>query len=365
MAVRFAELARSAQAQRSLAVVPVSFEPPASLEAGFLAEAARAQAAQQPRHDAVINEIHAGKPAAEVLGHDVTAATAAWLANRPPRTVAAAPAPRRPMHKWWPRFTVIIASAFFGGIATNLWLAQRADQSRVATALNGQACCRAAAVAPSPPAFSLQVPQVAQATRASKQIADARPVSPAPRANEPERDREHYAAAEKNAVSMAATAPAEALAQPVTRDQLREERKEIAAVASLRAASASEEPLAAAPKPAMSGALLAERSVRAAAAGAPVYAAAPAPMVAAKAAPGVNAQLRFALSADPRDAVQAWLTVTQDYAPRIYAAHPQAASVVAWAERFIQALPDDLRPSAVKIEIDSRLIDGVVRLQGP
>ncbi|MDB5888890.1 MAG: hypothetical protein JWM03_1762 [Rhodocyclales bacterium] len=336
MTARFAELARTAQAEYA----PLVFAPPASLEAGFLSEAVRIQAAQQPRHDAVIDEIHAGRPAAEVLGHDVTAATAAWLANRPPRPAASPPAPHSAARKWWPRVGVLIASAFFGGVVSNLWLAQRAEHARVATALNEKPAVPATASLP--PTVVLQVPQIAQVTRSSK-LPDARVAPAAPPRNAPER----YAKASKNVASMGA-AMAREEAAPAARDQVLEQR---VTIASASPSPASEAP-SAAPRPmAAPAASIAEsRSFRAA------------PM--AKAAGSVNAQLRFGLSTAPQDAAQAWQAITRDYAPRIFVAHPEAEPVQVWVERFRQSLPPELRDNPVKVEQDTRLRDDVLRLEG-
>ncbi|MDB5802669.1 MAG: hypothetical protein JWL63_3608 [Rhodocyclales bacterium] len=370
MSVRFAALARAAQAAHANQVTPV-FAPPASLEASFLAEAARIQAAQQPRHDAVIEQIQAGKAAAEVLGHDVTAATTAWLENRANR-MEAAPEPLRNAPKkgwalWWPRFGVVVASAFFGGIATNLWLAQRAGQAPLATAMNEQSAAAPAAAPALPPTTTLEVAPIAQISAVGRR--DAAPVA-APR----KEARVEIAEAERRSTQRETAAVADlAKAEAPMRDRMNEpqaaapaeQHSETLAMASAKPAQAPSvaEP-AAAPPAAAAGALSMERKAyRAAPAPVASMAAPAAPM--AKTAAGASTQFRFELSSEPQAAVDAWLGLTREYAPRIFAAHPESDAVRSWAERFRQNLPREMRPERIKIVQDKRLDDNVLRLGMP
>ena len=76
---------------------PQGFEPPAALADAIMAEAARLDAAQAPRRDALLAELAAGTTARDALGAEVSPATEAWLARRPQPAPPATPRRRR-----WP-----------------------------------------------------------------------------------------------------------------------------------------------------------------------------------------------------------------------------------------------------------------------
>lgn len=345
MEAAFADIARRAQAEHA----PRVFEPPASMEANFLAAAAQVQAAQQPRHDAVIGEIRAGKPAAEVLGHDVAQATAEWLASRPQRLAAREPAPVAPAwwRSWLPRAGMLLASAMAGAVVTNLWLAQRGEQAHVATTMKEESASAETAAADAkalPPPVALAVPQVAEVRRVSPpsspgQARRAQAAIPAP--------PPHAMVAEPEAEGMLGEAPSES-------------HKEALAVADAIAAAprleqapaaAPAAPARPAPMSAAASGMAAERSV-----------AAPAAKAQAR---RVSSGMRVSVTSSPESAANAWQAAGHDSAPRIFAAHPASASVHAWVERFRQALPQELRPTQLDVIQDDQLGEERLRLDAP
>jgi hypothetical protein len=371
MAVRFAALARVAQsawvpAAQLAANTSLSFEPPASLEAGFLAEVARIQAAQQPRHDAVIEQVHAGKPLAEVLGHDVTAETAAWLASRPQRIAAqaeqTAARPARGASKWWPRFGVVLASIAFGAVATNLWLARQQGAAPVATALNEAA----APVSPPssaalPAAVQLQAEPIAQISAVTK------PASPAPSQSKRAVTERLQAYAESQRAMKAEAARADdggdaKLSRESVQDRAAEQefapeqRREALAVASARQAPAAEGRMGAAPPPA---AAMAAAPAPAAVAASPE----PAPARAKKDIESASKPLRLSLATPAQSAAASWQAIGRAHVPRIFAAHPEAEAVRSWVERFRLSLPPDVRPAQIRIEQDTLLRGDALRLE--
>jgi len=376
MAARFAALARVAQnayvpasSIATAASAPMMFEAPASLEASFLTEAARIQAAQQPIHDAVIKQIQAGKPVAEVLGRDVTEATAAWLASRPQRIAAQAEpqTQKRVVSKWWHRFGVVMASAVFGVVATNLWLAQR-HNAPLATAMN-EAPVAAPAVPASPPRVELKVEPIAQISAVTK----AAPPPMESKRAVAEKLRT-YAEAQRamkdeTASGMLESAAADKAEREQTLDQARDRRRE--EVATARQAPANDAGMS--PPPAAGAA--AERRAYAPRAAAPASAAEPTVAAAQKPVPAApaalsraradraSAVLQITLNSTPQEAAGAWQEISREHAPRISAANPESEAVRAWVERFRQALPADVRPAQIRIEQDGRLHEDALRLE--
>lgn len=101
----------------------LSFEPPASLEAAVLAEAARLDAAQAPRRDALLDQIASGADASTALGADVSQSTTQWLAGqanrRPP---AAIPRSRPGWKRWLNGFGVAATAALAASVALKVWM---------------------------------------------------------------------------------------------------------------------------------------------------------------------------------------------------------------------------------------------------
>ena len=96
-----------------------TFEPPASLAASVLAEAARLDEAQAPRRDAVLAQIAAGASPAEALGTAVPPEAADWLSARAER-LAPTPtvSPRRARRRrWFQGFGVAVAAALAASVA--------------------------------------------------------------------------------------------------------------------------------------------------------------------------------------------------------------------------------------------------------
>lgn len=367
MASRFSGLARVAQKAyappvSATPVMPMVFEAPASLEAGFIAEAARIQVAQQPRHDAVIAQIQAGKSANEVLGHEVTTGTAQWLANKspPPAKAAVKSAARHTSGwaRWRPRLGVLAASILFGSVATNLWLAQRADRAALpASALNesrdGSAPATASDAKALPPTVALQVEPIAQISAVSK----SRNVPGAGETKQrvEQRLREQAAEAERiakiegdvaeNSAADKATRERVAEPPPPQERQLDEPRFETLARAKAAPTNESRTSAAEPPPPAAAGA------------------APPATRLALRAAPAPMPVLRVALSSAPQDAAKDWAANAHAHPPRVFAASPDAERVRAWVEHFRQALPPDQRPAQIHIEQDVRLRDDNMRIE--
>ncbi|MEC5385223.1 hypothetical protein VVD49_05780 [Uliginosibacterium sp. H3] len=404
MAARLAGLARVAQEaypavpQVAPAALPM-FEPPASLEVSFLAEAARIQAAQQPRHDAVIEQIQSGRTAAEVLGHDVTAGTAAWLESRPQRIADKATdsrkAAQQETHRWWQRIGLVMASVAVGVIATNLWLAQRAERPETINAAMNDAAKRAAplaeasaAKASQPTTIALQVDPIARVSGLGRAPA----VSAAGDARESvvQRVREQTAEARRVAgeAELADSAATEAGAsdrarQDAVQERMREQEQKLERRADTQAfakaaAIAEERPAAAPPAaPAPAAAIApqermastpqpARQAPRLAAAPAPAPAPAPA-MEPAAAAPAPVASaakpaddrssspLLLSRSVSPPLAAARWRAKGLARAPRIFSATPQSEAVRDWAERFRLALPSEERPAQLTVERNDNL----------
>ena len=100
----------------------LSFAPPSSIEAAVLAEAARLDAAQSPRRDALLDQIAAGTDASTALGAAVSPPTARWLAEQADRRAA----PRRTQQRagtkrWFNGFGLAAAAAIAASVALKIW----------------------------------------------------------------------------------------------------------------------------------------------------------------------------------------------------------------------------------------------------
>lgn len=99
-----------------------AFEPPASLEAAVLAEAARLDAAQQPRRDALLDEIAAGASAQAAMGVGLSEATDRWLSQAAQTRPTPAPVARRHRRRgWWQGLGVAVTAALAASVALQVW----------------------------------------------------------------------------------------------------------------------------------------------------------------------------------------------------------------------------------------------------
>jgi len=93
-------------------------EPPASLEAAIMAEAARLDEAQAPRRAALLDQIANGTPPADALGASVSSPTGRWLAaqagTRPPTR---RPGPGTGRRRWFNGLGLAVAAALAASVA--------------------------------------------------------------------------------------------------------------------------------------------------------------------------------------------------------------------------------------------------------
>jgi len=100
----------------------LDFEPPASLEATIMAEAARLDAAQAPRRGALLDQIATGTSASDALGSSVSTSTARWLDTQVRhRTPQRAPKPRSRWQRWSSGLGVAVATALAASVALKVW----------------------------------------------------------------------------------------------------------------------------------------------------------------------------------------------------------------------------------------------------
>ncbi len=103
----------------------LAFEPPASLEAAVLAEAARLDAAQRPRRDALLDDIAHGSNVGDALGAGVSDATAQWLKtqaqNARTPAIPRQPPPTRPWRAWLNGLGVATVAALAASVALKVW----------------------------------------------------------------------------------------------------------------------------------------------------------------------------------------------------------------------------------------------------
>jgi len=99
-----------------------AFEPPASLEAAVLAEAARLDTAQQPRRQALLDDLARGTDVAAAMGTAVSDTTSRWLSQQVPSGTPATEAPakrRRP--RWLGGLGVAVTAALAASVALKVW----------------------------------------------------------------------------------------------------------------------------------------------------------------------------------------------------------------------------------------------------
>ena len=104
----------------------LAFEPPASLESAILAEAARLDAAQAPRREALFDQIASGATASDALGTPVSEPAQRWLDDqaraRTASHTAARPATSRARwRRWFNGLGVAAAAALAASVALKVW----------------------------------------------------------------------------------------------------------------------------------------------------------------------------------------------------------------------------------------------------
>jgi hypothetical protein len=111
----------------------MSFEPPASLEAAVLAEAARLDAAQRPRRDALLDEIARGQDADSAMGAAVSDDTARWLSQQAQaRKPTPSPSTKRRRQRWFGGLGVAVTAALAASVALKVWFDPGAPSLSVA-----------------------------------------------------------------------------------------------------------------------------------------------------------------------------------------------------------------------------------------
>lgn len=162
VAARALEARVAAEAeQRSATTSPppldLTFAAPPSLSANVLREAARLQAAQAARRDAVFEQVRQGKEAADILGAPVGKDAQAWLraqaeANEGTRRVAPTVQPNRanPMSRWWKSLGLAASAFAVAGLATQIVLKQLDDGTSMTASLSSNVTLADAPLAAAP-----------------------------------------------------------------------------------------------------------------------------------------------------------------------------------------------------------------------
>lgn len=334
--------ARAAQqdAGRHQADAPdLPFASPPALAAAVLEEAARLQAAQSARRDAVLARVAAGAAAEDVLGARLGPDAAAWLraqAAASTRNPAQPSATARLTHaararRWWHSLGLVASVAAVAGLTTSIVLRQIDDGALLPTGTAEMASAEMAAPAPAPAASTAPSPPLPE-------TAAAPPPKPA-------------APATKAAPPAPRPAPRAAPGTEATRSVPREPAPDREAPA--RASPAAPQ----AP---------ADAAIAQAAPSAPAPAAPPAHAL--KAAPAMAARAPAAASAltvSTRDDPAAIAARLGTAAPlRLWAAEPDHVEIREWAQRLWQAMPAGQRPPVpVAVQADPTLAPGQVRIE--
>ncbi|GAB7546968.1 hypothetical protein [Cupriavidus sp. 8B] len=399
----------------------LDFTPPAGLQASVMAQAARMQAAQATRRNAVLEEVRRGDAPQRVLGAPVSEAAQAWLREQAHPAQPAAgeqaagkPARARPARRWWPVLGVLAATLGVGVLSLQIVMRQldlrdgeitlpaqapapAADTAANKAAKQADAAKPVAQAAVRPAAQPAPAPQAESAGQPASPRADApvpappvQPAQPAPAQASPP--------ATANAQTHRAP-PAEAQAKAAQRlpgrlaEQRASEPKESAA-GTTGALSAGAPPAAAAAAAVRAPAPMAPMAPIAPPAPiAPIAPPAPAPTMepprfalraspsqqadAARApAPAARVQrvgtLTMSLREEPQLAVERLLSAPAGAEPaagaqlalRITASAPASPEVRAWVERLWQAVPPEHRPPLpYAVQADSTLPPATVRIE--
>ncbi|MFJ4290052.1 hypothetical protein ACIP1U_09725 [Cupriavidus sp. NPDC089707] len=362
------------------------FAAPPGLASAVLEEAARLQAAQAGRRDAVLAGIAAGQPAAQALGAPVSDATRDWLAAQA-RSVAAAQAVEGTdcagrteqtrtarARRWWRSLGAVASVAAVAGLTTSIVLRQ-IDEGALQPASVHESTAPAAPTAAPPataPAATAAAGDAPASTHEAPVAAPARPAPPAPKVSpsasrelRQEREapqRQHVQPhAERKATPRDET---RAMPAPVLATKgLPPQAPAIAAAPPMPAYSAMAEsapapvttpsPLSA-PSPPAPPAAAAPRADFARKA-APPRAAARAPAALAAAAMVVSVQ------EDPA-AIAARMHAATPLG--VWAAEPDSEEIREWVERLWQSLPAGQRPPLpYAVQPDRTLAPGQVRIE--
>ncbi|WP_230970480.1 hypothetical protein [Nitrogeniibacter aestuarii] len=166
----------------------LSFAPPSSIEAAVLAEAARLDAAQAPRRDALLDQIAAGTEASTALGAAVSPQTARWLAEQADRRAAPRRTQQRASRKrWFNGFGLAAAAAIAASVALKIWTDPTAPTMEHAAVRLESAEQVAERIAAKPAA-----PMPEADARPPEPAAAAAPIDQAQVATAPRRERETH-----------------------------------------------------------------------------------------------------------------------------------------------------------------------------
>ncbi|WP_354675321.1 hypothetical protein [Cupriavidus alkaliphilus] len=334
--------ARAAQqdAGRHQAGAPdLPFAAPPALAAAVLEEAARLQAAQSARRDAVLARVAAGAAAEDVLGARLGPDAAAWLraqAADSTQNPAQSSATARLTHaararRWWRSLGLVASVAAVAGLTTSIVLRQIDDGALLPTGTAEMASAEMAAPAPAPAASTAPSPPLPE-------TAAALPPKPA--------------------------APAAKAAPPAARPALRPAPGTEATRSVPREPAPDREALAqaspAAPQAPADAAMAQAAPSAPAPAASPAYALEAAPAMAAR-APAAASALTVSTRDDPA-AIAARLGTAAPL--RLWAAEPDHVEIREWAQRLWQAMPAGQRPPVpVAVQADPTLAPGQVRIE--
>ncbi|QID16455.1 hypothetical protein G3580_01710 [Nitrogeniibacter mangrovi] len=152
----------------------LDFEPPASLEAAVLAEAARLDAAQRPRREALLEQIAHGTAPGTALEAGLDETTRRWLKQQAShRAPTPAAPPRRPWRRWLNGLGVAAMAGIAASVALKVGFDPAAPGVSAPVALEERA-----------PAAPMVAPRVAEQSTANRAAGQA-----PTRAPEPSRER--------------------------------------------------------------------------------------------------------------------------------------------------------------------------------
>ncbi|WP_354685305.1 hypothetical protein [Cupriavidus necator] len=366
------EAARAAQQEADrvrAGAAPLPFPAPPTLAAAVLEEAARVQAAQAARRDALLGRVAAGGEAADVLGAPVSEATRDWLAAEARANVAAQKEAQSRTFRavrarqWWRSLGLAASVAAVAGLTTSIVLRQIDDGALVPSTTREMS-----APAQSPAADIAVAPAPEPAPEAAT-AAPSNPAPPAAKTAPPPRREEQRATANEDKRSRA----------PVERSAPREPATDSKPAAQAGESLSAQAPAIVAAPPAMPAPPMPAYSAMAdaappAAAPAPPPPTAPAPQanVARKAAPLAAARAPVSTAASVAQAMT--VSIQDDPAATaarlgtltplgLWAAEPDNTEIREWAERLWQSMPAGQRPPVpYAVQADRTLAPGQVRI---
>ncbi|WP_373379716.1 hypothetical protein [Cupriavidus nantongensis] len=324
------------------------FAAPPALAAAVLEEAARLQAAQSARRDAVLARVAAGAAAEDVLGARLGPDAAAWLRAQAEDSTrsAAQPSTTKPSthaaraHRWWRSLGLVASVAAVAGLTTSIVLRQIDDGALLPAGTAEIAATEMAAPAPAPaPAASTAPSPPLPETAAAP---PPKPAAPAARAAPPAARPAPRAAPGTEATR---SAPPKAALDREAPEQASPPAPAIAAAPQAPADAAIAEAAPSAPAPAAPSA----------------YARKAAPAAMASRAPAAASALTVSTLDDPA-AIAARLGTAAPL--RLWAAEPDHVEIREWAQRLWQAMPAGQRPPVpVAVQADATLAPGQVRIE--